>query len=258
MPLAQGIETATVAVYPRAAYSLKIPGSSDESPAELDWAAFNDSRGVAGNTHLSAIIYEIIGAFLPDQFDAKNDYLFQTPDHHTYRVILVRYEKFGDGRSEFIFNLIETLVPLQGGDPRTTLITSAIVMATQFRSLFIESDATYNTNKLAAIDGLSDTAKDLLRDLRRVRIESATLQVTETKLAEALGEGERVHNWNTQWWPPVRALEVAAQEFIDDTSAINRTGFLDALKKMIETTCDINRQFTSLCLKVYKEIIDKN
>jgi TIR domain len=206
------IKKATVSIYPKAAFYLKIPSSTDESPAEIQWDSFSDRmRSLCGGPHLSSIIYEIIDAFLPSQFDAKNDYLVQVPDNHSFRVILVRYEMFGDGQSEFVFNMIETLVPLQGGDPRTTLITSAIVMATQFRSLFIEHDATYAISIFETSGELLSLTKEMVRDLRRVHIESANLRFNEPALTEALGSPEQIHDWHVKWWPPVSDLENFAQ-----------------------------------------------
>jgi len=73
------IKKATVGIYPKAAFFLKIPGSSEESPAEIQWGPFTDRmRDLSGGPYLPSILYEIIDAFLPSQFDAKNDYLFQT------------------------------------------------------------------------------------------------------------------------------------------------------------------------------------
>ena len=251
------IKKATVRIYPKAAFFLKIPGSSEESPAEMEWDAFSDRmKGLSGGPYLPEIMYEIIDAFLPKQYDAKNDYLFQAPENHSFRVILVRYGRFGDGQSEFVFNLIETLVPLQGGDPKTTLITSAIVMATQFRSLFIEHDATYATSVLEASPDLLTLTKEMARDLRRIHIESSTLQLNEDSLKRALGQPDLIHDWSEKWWPPVLKLEDAAQAFIETQTANNRLSLLSAHQAMTAQTRDINRRFTSLCLKVYQTIID--
>ena len=166
------IKDATVSIYPKAGFVLHLSSSaSEDSPTKMSWDTFSTKMtALSGGPHLPLIVYEIIDDFIPDQFDAKNDYLFKAPDNHSYRVILVRYQIYGDGRSEFVFNLIETLVPLTGGDPKTTLITSAIVMATQFRSLFIEPDATYSISSLDLLSSndqeLLIKAKDIVRDLR--------------------------------------------------------------------------------------------
>jgi TIR domain len=254
------IKEATVGIYPKAGFVLEIPGAVEDSPAELTWDAFGQQMTInAGGPHLSLIMYEIIDDFLPSQFDAKNDYLFKAPNSHSYRVILVRYAMFGDGRSEFVFSLIETLVPLTGGDSRTTLITSGIVMATQYRSLFIENDATYSCASLAAMTGdeFMTAAKGIVRDLRRIHIESATLGVgARDDLKKALGSPDLVEGWFADWWPPVEKVEELAQAYIDAASDVSKTAFLAAHREMIEKTSKINRQFTSLCLDVYKNIID--
>jgi hypothetical protein len=254
------IKEAMVGVYPKAGFVLQIPGAVEDSPAELTWDAFGQQMTInSGGPHLPLIMYEIIDDFLPSQFDAKNDYLFKAPNSHSYRVILVRYAMYGDGRSEFVFSLIETLVPLTGGDLRTTLITSGIVMATQYRSLFIEHDATYSCASLASMtdDQLLAAAKGIVRDLRRIHIESATLGVgAKEDLKKALGSPDLVEGWFADWWPPVEKAEDVAQAYIDAPSGASKAAFLEAHREMIEKTSKINRQFTSLCLDVYKNIID--
>jgi hypothetical protein len=257
--LSKWIGQAKVSIYPRAAYALQIPELSDARPAEMDWFPFVERmKDISGGPYLSSIIYDIIEDFLPSQFNAKNDYLFQAPEKHTFRVILVRYELFGDGRSEFIFNLIETLEPLKGGDPKTTLITSAIVLATQFRSLFIENDATYAVKTLEGLpeDGFVSTIKDLLRDLRRMHIESATLGLTEEALKAALGSPKKIQDWFAKWWPMVAKLDDAANAYMAARAEPNKAALLSTLRDMIEQTSPVNRAFTSLCLQVYKQIID--
>jgi hypothetical protein len=256
--LANLIKHATVSVYPKTGFVLRIPVSSNTT--EISWDALSERMTALSNgPYLTTIMYEIIDDFLPSKYDAKNDYLFKAPDDHSYRVTLVRYEMFGDGRSEFVFNLIETLVPLTGGDPQTTLISSAIVMATQYRSLFIERDATYSIDTLeqSSSPDLLDKAKKIVRDLRRIHIESATLGLDDKDaVKKALGSPQQIDDWYAEWWPPVTKLEDAAQTYIDAPSDQSKAAFLETLRELVERTSKVNRQFTSLCLEVYKQIID--
>jgi hypothetical protein len=188
----------------------------------------------------------------------RNDYLFQAPRKEIFRVILMECEIFGDGRSEFIFNLIKTLEPLRGGDPNPTLIASAIVLATQFRSLFIENDATYS---IGALEGepeeklVSDT-KHILRDLRRIDMEAAALGLTKEALKAALGLPEEIKAWFENCSPLVENLEVAAHAYIAARTEPNKTTLLSAHREMIEQTSTVYWPFTSLCLQRFKQIID--
>ena len=84
-------------------------------------------------------------------------------------------------------------------------------MATQFRSLFIEHDATYAIDLPVSSDKLLSLTKDIVRDLRRIQIESAALRLNEEALTKALGSPEQIHDWNIKWWPPVVAVSEGLQ-----------------------------------------------
>jgi hypothetical protein len=258
--LPESIKKATVGIYPRAADSLEIPGASgDGCPVEMKWPEFNDKmEDRSGGPYLSSILYDIIDEFLPKQYNANNDYLFQGPRKHVFRVILIRYQTLPQG-SEFVFNLIETLAPLRGGDPETTLIASAIVLAAQFRSLFIEHDATYaiRTMEVLRDQQFSPTVKGLLRDLRRIRIEADMFGLTEDALKEALGAPDQVGSWYAIWKPLVANVEKAARDYIADYAEPNRSALLAAHRAMVEQMIPVNRAFMLLCLQAYKDIVGR-
>jgi hypothetical protein len=95
----------------------------------LSWDVFTDYvKEKTGNDVLPHIVADVVINVLPDREQAKNDYVFQAPNGKFYRVLLVKHSVYGSKRRDFIFNLVESIEKVTGGDEETTTLAAAICL----------------------------------------------------------------------------------------------------------------------------------
>jgi hypothetical protein len=78
--------------------------------------------------------------------------------------------RYGDGRRAFIIYLIESMPRLSGGNPDTSTLMSAIVMAARFRFLFLEDGSLYNWTSYAVLSDevFVSRVRQMFNDIDRV------------------------------------------------------------------------------------------
>jgi hypothetical protein len=197
---------------------------------------------------------------LPNQAEAANDIVFLAPNQRYYRIILVMHQVYGNGQRDFIINMIETLQRNWGGDHRTTILTAGIMLASKYRSLFLEKDSRYQAEALSVLsdDELRLKVGQLLRDLGRIYADGAAEGLADQNaLIKLLGATDEVKDLFDKWWPPINAMEKAAQQFFENSGFNTREEFMRTHAEFIKVSEITNRRFIGLCLKAYQAIIDQ-
>lgn len=213
----------------------------------------------SGGEHLPRILSEIVGSVLPFASDPQNDLVFLAPNQKRYRVVLVKHQLYGNGRRDFIFNLIETLKPVGGGDQKSTMLTAAIMLASRYRSVFLEKDARYGRGRFDEMgeEDLILQTKQMLKDLQRINFDAAEEGFNDVSaLITLLGESEAVKALFARWWPPLNALEDAATAFSMEPGAETRAALIRAHNTFLDVSDTVNHKFMSLCLRTYQRLID--
>lgn len=213
-----------------------------------------------GSDTLTKMIRDLILSVLPSKADAHNDFVYQAPNGRYYRIILVMHQVYGNRKREFVINLIETLDPNYGGDERTTILIGGIVLATQYRSIFLEKDARYAADALRRLRGdqLVLAVRRLLRDNQKISAEASRKGLSDrTALIKLLGDTEEVGDLFQRWRRPFERMEQEARRFVDKPEAATREAFLTALDAFLANASEINERFISLCLRSYQDILDR-
>jgi hypothetical protein len=239
----------------------KIGMPSGITVRNLKWRAFSDevSREMGG-PHLEMIINAVVCSVLPNRDEAINDYTFVAPNGTRYRVILTRHVEYRDGRRSFSINLIETLGVQQSGDTGTTLLVSAIMLASRFRFLFLERSSEYSVDQVAKLESeqLVTRLKKLLREWKKINIEAADHGLADRSAIKRLlpGHEDEIDDLFTHWWSWVDEFEAAAALHIEAPTVQSRDAFVRTYSKVQLATDKVNRRFIGLCLSAYEREID--
>jgi hypothetical protein len=141
------------------------------------------------------------------------------------------------------------------------MLTAGIMLASKYRSLFLERDARYSEEAIASLDDYDDLSlrvKQLLRDLQQINAEAAADGMADQgTLIKLLGDTDEVKALFTKWWPPVQAMEEAAKNFYNDQQQATRLAFIAAHKRFLHVSQHVNQRFITLCLRAYQSILDQ-
>jgi hypothetical protein len=238
------------------AYKL-FRAASPASPKTFTWDSFTKYiKEKTGSDQLIRIVSDVIINALPDKDEAKNDYVFQAPNGKFYRVILVKHSVYGDGRRDFVINLIETSEKVKAGDTDTTTLVAGIVLGSKYRSIFVEEDAKYNESKLKDLetDNLVDKLKQMLRDIDRISADAASDGLADYDALQALlGDTMQVKNLFDKWFQVYPPMEAAAKKFITEPTTPHRDAFFAAYKPFLAVSRANNATFLLLCMDEYRK-----
>ncbi len=221
------------------------------------WSEFAQfMRDKTGGDALSILISDIIISALPDNEQAKNDYVFRAPNGRWYRVILVKHNVYGNKRRDFVINLIETLSKVKGGDEKTTTLVAGIVVGSRFRSLFIETGASYAVERLNKLsdDDLIDQSKRMLQDIDRITADAADDGLTDYKALQVLlGDSVEVRNIFAAFEDVFPPFVGAIKEFIRVPVQTNREALFTAYQAYLTAARKNNSKFLKLCINEYSK-----
>ena len=235
-------------------FRIAVPASPNR--ASMTWASFGNAvRRQCGGDNLLQIISEILRSVLPMGADAENDYTFVAPDHVRYRVLLVKHQRYGTNRRDFIINFVPTIRRDAGGDQATSQLTAAIMLGSKYWFMFLESNSPYtlaifeNTAKGRAFEAL---IKKMIRDVERVLLEAADEGLSDKDtLIELLGKADEVTEMFDVWWPSMDRLREEAARIAAGAENSDRSRFMEAHRSFTDISRTVNRDFIRLCLDAY-------
>jgi hypothetical protein len=212
-------------------------------------------QGVEG---LLKMITEVLCSVLPYGADAENDFTFVAPNGIRYRVLLVKHQRYGTNRRDFVINFVPTLRRDVGGDEVTTQLMAAIAMASKYWFMFLEDASSYSVaafNRCDAPETFVAQVKKMLRDMDRVSLEAADDGLADKRvLVELLGRREDLTEMFGIWWPAMDRLRGAANEIV--AGEAEREFFIAQLSKFLEVSRSLNRDFIRWCLDAYKSRLE--
>ena len=171
-----------------------------------------------------------------------------------FRIILVKHNVYGDKKREFVINLIETLEKVKSGDKSTTTLVAGIVLASKYRSIFVEKDAEYSLRKLKEISGdvLVDRVTHMLHDIDRITADSVSDGLASvSELQDLLGNTEEISNLFKTWEEVFPRMAAAANQFIRDPTSARQNEFFDTYVPFLNVSRNNNAKFLHLCLDKY-------
>jgi hypothetical protein len=243
-----------------ALFRLAAPAGQPRSP--ITWQDFGEIiRRQCGGDALLKIIDEVLCSVLPLGADAENDYTFIAPNRLRYRVLLVKHQRYGTNRREFVINFVPTIKRDAGGNEATTQLTAVIMMASKYWFMFLESESNYSLEAFRRAEPLgtfASLARKMLRDMDRVVLEANDDGLTNKDvLDDLLGRSDELSDMRNIWWPAMDRLRAAANSVVraDDK---NRDDFMSALADFTELSRTLNRDFIRLCLDSYKLRLEQN
>jgi hypothetical protein len=237
--------------------------SKEQTSVTKTWKEFEDLvLQQTGALNFTTMTADVIVSALPNNAEALNDHCFLAPDEKSYRILLVMHRLYGNGKREFVVNLVETLRPISGeGDKDTSVMTAAIMLASKYRFLFLEQESRYGTDRMAQATGGNSTiaVRQLIKDLDRVHAEASKEGFGDesalTKLFSPADEFE-VRDLFGKFWPPLTAMKRAASDFIEKPSDQTRVLLTDAHKIFVDACRSINSRFITLCMARYQSFIE--
>jgi len=232
-------------------FKLAVPAGPTRTP--MTWNDFGTMvRRQCGGDALLKIVNEVLCSVLPMGCDAENDLSFVAPDRVRYRVLLVKHQRYGTNRRDFVINFVPTIRRDAGGDKATSQLTAAIMMASKYWFMFLETDSAYSPEAFARSKSLESMVRKMLRDMNRVSLEASDDGLADKSvLADLLGRADEVNEMITAWWPTMDRMRQAAEAVLSSREGA-REAFIVALKDFIEVSKTVNRNFIRLCLDAYK------
>jgi hypothetical protein len=233
------------------------------SNVSMSWKEFEAVvRRKTGGLNFTGMVADVIMSALPYNAEALNDHFFLAPDEKSYRILLVMHRLYGNGNREFVVNLVETLRPISvEGDKNTSIITAAIMLASKYRFLFLEQDSRYGTSRISQLTGRNNTVavRQMLKDMDRVHSEGSREGLgDESALIKLFGPAEEfeVRALFDGFWGPLLAMKEAAAAYLDTPTDATREAFTQRHRAFVESSDVINKQFISLCLGRYQNLIE--
>jgi hypothetical protein len=233
------------------------------SHTSLSVKTWKDLRDIVhqqtGGDILCELISEVIFSVLPFKAEAQNDLTFIAPDGQRYRVILVRHSVYGNGRRDFVINMVQTLKRDYGGDERTSILAAAIMLSAKFRFLFLEEKSRYARNAFDLLneDDFIAHLRQMLQDMKRINAEAAEEGFADQEsLIKLFGNGQEVRSLFQRWWPPVTKLEEAASSYLKEPSAAAQAAVVARHREMVGAIAPVNTKFTALALQAYQALTE--
>jgi hypothetical protein len=235
-------------------FRIAVPAGPNRAP--MTWETFAAAvRRQCGGDNLLQIINEILRSVLPMGADAENDYTFVAPDRVRYRILLVKHQRYGTNRRDFVINFVPTIRRDPGGDTATSQLTAAIMLGSKYWFMFLEASSPYalplfaNCASARIFEAL---VKRMVRDIERVLLEAADDGLSDKdSLIQLLGKADEVTDMYNVWWPAMDRLREEAGRVIGAGDGFDRGKFMETHQAFTEICKTVNRDFIRLCLEAY-------
>lgn len=192
---------------------------------------------------------------------SSEDTTFIGSNGRVYRPILVRHKLFVNGDRRFYILLIETLDRRFAGAERSSLILTAIILASRLRFTYFEkwSDtANVLFGETTPIQKFADACKQLYYTIQWIELESAEFGITDkSKLCAAFGQENRarVERFFVDWEAAKDQLAHAYGGVDIEVTIDNRDAIRAAVITFLENARSQNSDFLELSIKTYSELI---
>ena len=178
-----------------------------------------------------------------------------------YRPTLVRHQLFYNGDRKFYFVLAETLDRRFIGSPRSSLLLTALILASRWRFSYFEKWSDTNERKFGNIISLAefaDNCKQLIYNIEWIEHEGAELGSSEPRvMIEAFGQERRarVERFFDDWEKAKRQLFTNLPGIGTEITDENRASIQTAVFDFLRETRQQSAEFLELAVRAYSEYV---
>jgi hypothetical protein len=242
---------------------LKVPYSvgANEAP-RITWEELRQALSTPGRTsvpwidRLEANIRLAAALKKPQPDDVT--FRGSGQDHRIYRAVLTRYKLYKNGTRRFYVLLVETFDRKFVGDPDTSLLLIALMLASRWRFTFFErwSDTLEQFGDRHSDAEFLDACKQL--EYNMVWIENEAVELGTGNLdamVHAFGDQQkaRVERFYSDYGAAKDKMQSRLPETFEKLSPEKRTEVKGAIIEFLTAVRDQNAEFLELCVQTYAQ-----
>jgi hypothetical protein len=276
--------------FPKTRLSLRLPADFNSTDVELDknvtvscngptagifertqserwvpWPEFYRRIGpeeiaMTWNDALRALVASMITA----NFSNSDQLVFSFDERKLFRLFVSKSTTYFDETRELVIYVVEVFRYRDAGDPFTTFLAKAIMIALRYRSLFLEAGSPYGPTAIRLHTGQQRKAavKELLRELRLLLLQSREAGLGEkSHILELYGAEESVVDGVLEtmktWQDQKEKLHASAAAVLAESVPSDATFavFSTALSEFCARTRSINVTYTTTALRRLTEAL---
>jgi TIR domain len=242
---------------------LALPVSWNQAP-NTTWETLQELLRVDGVKDapwmykVEADILRAIGSRTPSQEDVT----LRGKNEKVYRAILIRHQLFFNNDRKFYFVLAETLDRRFIGSEHSSLLLTALILASRWRFTYFEKWSDTNERIFGdniSLSAFADSCKQLIYNIEWIEHEAAELGTADTRaLVEAFGQEQRarVERFFEEWDEAKKRLFSSYPGLGVEITTENRSSTKAAVLEFLRETRVQNADFLELAVNSYsKQVI---
>ncbi|HEY8095419.1 MAG TPA: toll/interleukin-1 receptor domain-containing protein, partial [Methylobacter sp.] len=243
-----------------ATLGLVLPVSWDQAP-NTTWGKLNEllqGESKKPIPWLHKVESDIVRA-LNSRALTGDDVTFRVDSGKVFRAILVRHKLFINGDRRFYLLLVESIDRRFAGIPRSSLLLTAIILASRWRFSYFENwmetvDRVFG--EATSLRDFADSCKQLLYNIDWIEVEAVELGTSNMKaMVNAFGPDmrARVERFFDDWEKSKEDLSVFLPGLDVKITDDNRQQIRNGVMAFLNNTRDQNQNFLELALQTYTD-----
>ena len=179
-------------------------------------------------------------------------------DHRIYRAVLTRYKLYKNGKRRFYVLLVETFDRRFVGDPDTSLLLTALMLASRWRFTFFErwNETLEQFGGRHSDAEFLDACKQLEYNMEWIENEGVELGADNLDaMVHAFGDQQkaRVKRFYSDYYTAKDKMQSRLPETFEKLSPEKRTEVQGAIIEFLTAVRDQNAEFLELCVQTYAQ-----
>ena len=240
---------------------LSVPHSLDANEApHLTWGELRQAVSQPGHANIPWMDRLETNIFLAAALRSPqpDDVTFRSSgqDHRIYRAVLTRHKLYKNGKRRFYVLLVETFDRRFVGDPETSLILTALMLASRWRFTFFErwQDTLNQFDAHRSDSEFVDACKQLEYNMEWIENEGVELGLADVNMmVQAFGAEHkaRVERFYEEFYSAKDEMKNRLPPTFEKLTPETRSAVQAAIIKFLTIVKDENTQFLKLCVRVY-------
>jgi hypothetical protein len=181
-------------------------------------------------------------------------------DARIYRAILTRHKLYKNGKRRFFILLVETFDRKFVGEPQTSMLLTALTLASRWRFTFFEQwhETLKQFDESRSDREFQDACRQLEYNMEWIENEGMELGADDSdKMVEAFGlqHKARVERFYTDFYTAKKKMKSRLPQTFDDLKPEVRAEAQAAIVDFLTATRGQNAEFLKLCVRTYAERI---
>ena len=179
-------------------------------------------------------------------------------DRRIYRAVLTRYKLYKNGKRRFYVLLVETFDRRFVGDPDTSLLLTALMLASRWRFTFFErwNETLEQFGDRHSDAEFLDACKQLEYNMEWIENEGLELGADNLDaMVHAFGDQQkaRVKRFYSDYYTAKVKMQSRLPETFEKVSPEKRTEVQGAITEFLTAVRDQNAEFLELCVQTYAQ-----